>query len=142
VGDDEKITQSEVLFFQVVSMFQLAAMQQMGKMPNPLTNRIERALDQAKMSVDILSMLKEKTAGNLSKREQEYLGKALFECQMNYLDELKRPEAGAGEAASRGTGEDEGREPGREPRAPDEGPPKGPQAPEGGPGSGPGGEET
>jgi hypothetical protein len=102
VEEDEKLPQGEILFLQVVSMFQAAAMQQMGKIPSPLTGRIERDLEQAKMSVDILAMLKEKTAGNLTKRESGYLGKALFECQMNYLDELKRPEP---EAAGGGDGE-------------------------------------
>lgn len=91
VSDDEKLTRDEFLFFQVVSMLQMAAMQQMGKLPNPLSQRIERDLDQAKASIDVLSMLKEKTAGNLNKRESEYLGKVLFESQMNYLDELKKP---------------------------------------------------
>lgn len=100
--EDEKLPQGEILFLQVVSMFQAAAVQQMGKIPSPLTGRIERDLEQAKMSVDILAMLKEKTAGNLTKRESGYLGKALFECQMNYLDELKRP---APEAAEGGDGE-------------------------------------
>ncbi len=102
MSDDEKPTQGEILFFQIVSMFQLAAMQQMGKIPNPLTHRIERDLEQAKMSVDILAMLKGKTAGNLTRHEQEYLGKALFECQMNYLDELKRPDPGVGEPTGGG----------------------------------------
>lgn len=61
----------------------------MGKIPNPMTNEIEKDMDQAKMSVDILAMLKEKTKGNLSKHEDEYLSKLVFECQMNYVDELK-----------------------------------------------------
>jgi hypothetical protein len=89
VADDANVSRDDVLFIQVISMFQVAAMQQMGKIPNPMTNEIEKDLDQAKMSVDILAMLKKKTAGNLSKREDEYLGKIVFECQMNYLDELK-----------------------------------------------------
>jgi len=119
VSDGDKPPRGELLFYQVVSMFQLAAMQQMGKIPNPLSNRIERDLDQAKMTVDILSMLKEKTAGNLTRQEQECLGKALFECQMNYLDELKRPAPEAGErggegpeGGSGGTQEGESRGPG------------------------------
>ncbi len=91
MSDDS--SRSEILFLQVVAMFQVAAMQQMGKIPNPLTSRIERDLDQARATVDILGMLKDKTHGNLTKREEDYLGKVLFECQMNYLDELKKPDA-------------------------------------------------
>jgi len=64
----------------------------MGKLPNPLTNTIERDLEQARISVDILGMIKEKTKGNLNENEAEFLNKVVFESQMNYLDELKKPE--------------------------------------------------
>ena len=106
MNDDERPLHDEILFLQVVSMFQIAAMQQMGKIPSPLTNEIERDLDQAKVSVDILAMLKKKTRGNLTEREDEYLGKALFESQMNYIDELKRPKEEAREKTGEGSKEE------------------------------------
>jgi hypothetical protein len=108
VGDDEKSLRGEILFLHVVSMFQLAAMQQMGKIPNPLTNEIERDLEQARMSVDILAMLKGKTKGNLTRREEEHLGKAVFESQMNYLDELKKSREEAEGKTGEKTGEKTG----------------------------------
>lgn len=80
----------EHLFIHLVMMFQVAAMQQLGKVMNPVTNKIERDLDQAKFSIDTISMLKAKTKGNLTPQEEEYLGKVLFELQMNYVDELDR----------------------------------------------------
>jgi hypothetical protein len=92
VSDDKNAAQNELLFVQVVSMFQVAALQHMGKLPNPVTNAIERDLEQARISVDILSMLKEKTEGNLNDNEKEFLGKVVFESQMNFLEELKKPE--------------------------------------------------
>ncbi len=106
MNDDRQSLHDEVLFLQVVSMFQIAAMQQMGKIPNPLTHEIERDLDQAKLSIDILAMLKKKTQSNLSERENEYLGKALFESQMNYVDELKRPAEESGGEAGEGSKEE------------------------------------
>ncbi len=81
---------SEQLFIHLVMMFHVAAMQQLGKVMNPITNKIERELEQAKFSIDTISMLKEKTKGNLSPSEEEYLGKVLFELQMNYVDEVDR----------------------------------------------------
>jgi hypothetical protein len=78
------------IFLHLVTMFQVAAMQQLGKVMNPVTNKIERDLEQAKFSIDIISMLKEKTKGNLSPAEEEYLGKIVFELQMNYVDEVDR----------------------------------------------------
>jgi len=99
--DDEQLSRDEMLFLELVSMFQIAALQQLGKIPSPLTGKAERDLDQAKISVDMLGMIEARTKGNLSERETEFLGKVLFESRMNYLDEMKKP----GEKPSEGTGE-------------------------------------
>ena len=82
---------NQALFVQLASMFYTAAMQQMGKLINPITQKIERDLDQAKISIDILGMLESRTRGNLSDEEQRFLEHALFELRMNYLDEAKKP---------------------------------------------------
>jgi len=78
----------ELLFIQLASMLHFAAMQSLGKLPNPVTDKIERDLVQAKISIDTLEMLQEKTKGNLSSTEAEFLDKILFELHMNYVDEL------------------------------------------------------
>ena len=44
--------EKEGLFMQLVLMFQTAAMQQMGKVINPLTKKIEKDLAQAKFSIE------------------------------------------------------------------------------------------
>ncbi len=115
---DEKVSNGEILFVQVVSMFQVAAMQHMGKLPNPVTGEIERDMEQAKISVDILGMFQGKTQGNLSQREEEFLKTALFEAQMNYVDELKRSKEAAGkeedEVDEKPAGDKESEEPAEE----------------------------
>jgi hypothetical protein len=100
--DDEQVSRDEVLFLQLVSMFQIAALQQLGKIPNPLNGKTERDLDQAKISVDMLGMIESRTKGNLTEREKEFLGKVLFESRMNYLDEMKRPAEEQGGGAREG----------------------------------------
>ena len=106
MGESETITQDQMndfLFAQLVMMFQGAAYQQMGKVMNPATNKIERDLDQAKSSIDILGMLEAKTMGNLNDNEQKMLEHALYELRMNYVEEVKKgtettdPEAAAEE---------------------------------------------
>ena len=52
---------NEFLFMQLVMMFQGAAYQQMGKVMNPATQKVERNLEQAKGSIDMIGMLEEKT---------------------------------------------------------------------------------
>jgi len=89
----EEVTQkqmNEALFMQLVMMFQGAAMQQIGKIVNPISGKAERDLDQAKMSIDILGMLQEKTKGNVNEHEKKFLDHLLFELRMNYVDEVNK----------------------------------------------------
>lgn len=85
--------QDELLFMQLVMMFQGMALQNLGKVMNPMTNQVERNLEQAKNMVDILGMLDAKTKGNLSDNEQKLMEHVLFELRMNYVDELKKDDA-------------------------------------------------
>ena len=68
-------------------------MQQLGKIADPVSNEIVKDLDQAKFSIDILDALKEKTQGNLTDPEREFLDKILFELHMNYVDEVNISES-------------------------------------------------
>ena len=54
------VQQNELLFMQLVMMFQGMAMQQLGKVMNPMTQKVERDLGQAKNFIDLLSMIEKK----------------------------------------------------------------------------------
>jgi len=82
---------NEIMFTQVVLMFHTAAMQQLGKLKNPLTDAIERDLGAAQNSIDLLDMLKEKTKGNLSEEESRLLVQVIRELKLNYVDEANKP---------------------------------------------------
>lgn len=81
---------NEILFMQIVGMFQASALQNMGKVMNPATQKTERDLAQSKGAIDILGMLQAKTEGNLSQGEQQMLERTLFELRMNYVDEINK----------------------------------------------------
>jgi hypothetical protein len=93
------------LFLGLVHSFQAAAMQQMGKILNPFTEKMERDLKQARLSIDMLEMLQERTSGNLTGEESRFLTHVLTELRLNYVAELDedrkqavaKPEAGAAE---------------------------------------------
>ena len=85
----------DMLFAQLVLMFQTAAMQHMGKLKNPLRDKIERDLDEARISIDFLEMLSEKKKGNLSPDEQRYLDTTLRDLRLNYVEEVAKDEAAA-----------------------------------------------
>jgi len=82
------------LFVGLVQSFQAAAMQQMGKIMNPYTQKIERDLLQAQISIEMLEMLKTRTSGNLTGEEARYLDHALTELKLNYVAERERDEKG------------------------------------------------
>ena len=108
VGPDMKSLWSH--FVQLVLSFHAAAWQQMGKVASIMTGKIERDLNMAKHSIDMLGMLEEKTKGNLTEDEEKYLKHTLYELRMNYLDEMKKgpekKEEGA-ESAQEKSGEEE-----------------------------------
>jgi hypothetical protein len=101
---------NELQFIQLVLMFQGAAYQHMGKVMNPVTNKVERDLAQAKNAIDILGMLEAKTKGNLTDNEARLLEHSLYELRMNYVDEMNKgePESeGADEGAEKEAASDE-----------------------------------
>jgi hypothetical protein len=93
---DEK-QKNEIMFTQLVLMFHTAAMQQLGKLKNPLAGTLERNLEAAQTSIDLLEMLKEKTQGHLSANESRLLLQVLQELKLNYVDEAAKPEPPAEE---------------------------------------------
>ncbi len=80
----------ELMFTQLVLSFQAAAWQQLGKVPSVISGKIERDIEMAKHSIDMLGMLEAKTKGNLTESEDKYLQHVLYELRLNYLDELKK----------------------------------------------------
>lgn len=80
------------LFMYLISTFELAAMQAMGKLANPMTNKVERNLEQAQFSIDVLDMIKEKSKGNLSEYENRFLDNTLGQLKLNFIDEKQKPD--------------------------------------------------
>ncbi|MBW6484780.1 MAG: DUF1844 domain-containing protein [Syntrophobacterales bacterium] len=60
-----------------------------GDFPDPATKKPARNLIAAKQTIDILSMLKEKTEGNLEQAEKKMLEDVLYELRMRYVKEAE-----------------------------------------------------
>ena len=86
------IGKNEYLFQHLVAMFQTLALQQLGKLINPITGKLERDLHQARITIDMLQMMQAKTAGNLDDNEKRLLDTVVMDLQMNYIDEMQRAE--------------------------------------------------
>ncbi|MFH1360573.1 MAG: DUF1844 domain-containing protein [Candidatus Omnitrophota bacterium] len=85
-GDDSL----EINFLSYMTSLAYQAMVFLGEIPNPLDNKVEKNLQQAKLLIDTLSMLKDKTKGNLNHQEDVALGQLLYELQMKYVDVLNQ----------------------------------------------------
>ncbi len=84
------MAENQVLFFQLVLGLQSAAWMMLGKVANPMTGKVEKNLEGAKLNIDLLLMLQEKTKGNLTGDEEEFLANAIQQLQVNYVDEVKK----------------------------------------------------
>ena len=87
-------TTNEVLFMQLVMQNQQIAIMSMGKLKHPVTDKVERNLELAKISIDTLDMLKVKTKGNLSEYEGKFLDEVIRELKLNYVEEVNKDQDG------------------------------------------------
>lgn len=72
-----------------ITTLSLQASIALGQVPNPVTNKTEMDLTQAKFLIDTLGMLQEKTKGNLTKDESGFLENLLYELRTVYLNKNK-----------------------------------------------------
>lgn len=76
----------ELNFLNYITSLGFQAMIFLGEMPHPVSQQMEKNLDQAKMIIDTLVMLKEKTKGNLNEQEDNILGVSAYELQLKYVE--------------------------------------------------------
>jgi uncharacterized protein DUF1844 len=87
----DKITNTQLFMGLVYSLTQSAFIS-LGKLPDPMTGKIERNLPQASQTIDLLAALQEKTKGNLEEDEDKFLSRTISDLRLNYVDEVNKPE--------------------------------------------------
>jgi hypothetical protein len=89
--DDRASTQEEyfpeVTFSSFVLSLSTTVMYHLGDFPDPTTKKAERNLAAAKQTIDMLSMLRNKTTGNLDTDEKQLLEGILYELMIRYVKE-------------------------------------------------------
>jgi hypothetical protein len=85
--------QHEAMFLQFVLSLLQSGMMQLGKVMNPMTKTIDKDLAGVQGTIELLTMLREKTRNNLSKAEADVLGSAISSLQLNYVDEMNAAKA-------------------------------------------------
>ncbi len=79
-------------FASMVFFFASIALQHLGVIKNPLTDKVEKNLEIAKYTIDTLDLIKEKTEGNLTKEEDSLLASTLADLRLTYVKEKEKGE--------------------------------------------------
>jgi len=87
-------------FIEFVMMQAQNAALFLGQIPNPQTGKGEVNLELAKMFIDQLGMIQEKTRGNLTKEEEAVLKNTLSNLQMAFVEVSKEMREGKTESVA------------------------------------------
>ncbi|MGD9303779.1 MAG: DUF1844 domain-containing protein [Desulfobacterales bacterium] len=77
----------EINFPTFVASLNASALVHLGVIDDPASGGKSKNLPMAKQTIDILSMLEEKTAGNLAKDEADMLKNVLYDLRIMYVKE-------------------------------------------------------
>ena len=87
---EEQLKKEDQLFIHLVNTFVQSAWISLGKVKNPVSDSLERNMEQATYYIDLLDMLQTKMKGNLSEWEEQYIIHSLSELKLNFIDEQKK----------------------------------------------------
>jgi hypothetical protein len=75
----------EVNFSTLIMSLSSSALLHFGEIPDPVSGEKKKDLPLAKHAIDTISMLKEKTQGNLTEDEQKFLDSILTDLKWRYV---------------------------------------------------------
>jgi len=80
----------EINFTSFIFSLSTTAMYHFGDFPDPVAKETRRNLPAAKQTIDILTLLKTKTEGNLDEDEKQLLDGILYELRMRFVKETAK----------------------------------------------------
>ena len=86
-GQGRTYTLPKIDFSTFVLSINSSALVQLGLIEDPSTGQKTKNIPLAKQTIDILGMLEEKSAGNLTEDEENILKNILYELRMLYVKE-------------------------------------------------------
>ncbi|HOE10235.1 MAG TPA: DUF1844 domain-containing protein [bacterium] len=86
---NEQSAPREVTFQDFVFMMSTSALVGLGHVPNPVTNKYETDLESVRHTISLLTMIQQKTKGNLTSDEDDMLERVLHELRMGFLAKAK-----------------------------------------------------
>lgn len=92
LSEDQK---QKALFITLIQQYQMQGWVSLGKLKNPTTDKFERNLDLARLSIEMLEMLKVKTSRNLNQDETELITQTISDLKLSYASESNKKSATA-----------------------------------------------
>lgn len=83
-------TLPEINFSTFVISLSTQALMHLGEIADPLSGKVEKDFPVAKQMIDIISLLHEKTRGNLDPGEQQLMDDVLYDLRMRYVEAVKQ----------------------------------------------------
>ena len=80
----------EVSFGLFITGLMMEAVMALGDLENPVTHKKDTNLQHAKILIDTLEMLKDKTKNNLDKEEDEALSSILYDLRMRFVNKANK----------------------------------------------------
>jgi hypothetical protein len=80
----------EITLSTFVMSLSTQALMCLGEIPSPLTDKTETDLDAVREFIDILSMLQEKTRGNVDAAEARLFEKVLYDLRMRFVEKARK----------------------------------------------------
>ena len=85
-----RVPASQIDFSTLVLSLATGALIHLGLTPDPTTQKTEKNIELAKQNIDILSLLKEKTKGNVTAEEEKLIENLLTETRLRFVEVQKR----------------------------------------------------
>jgi hypothetical protein len=90
VNESTQPSRQTWLLMNLVLGLQQSGMMALGKLKNPITQKVEVQLELARDTIDTLATIEARTQGNLLPDEARTLKQVLTDLRMNYVEELKK----------------------------------------------------
>ena len=76
-------------FISILFSYVHTALIYLGDLEDPIQKKSTQNLEGAQQMIDILDLMQQKTRGNLSKEETQYLESALYDLRMRFMTKAK-----------------------------------------------------
>lgn len=84
----------DVTFLNYITSLGFQAMIFLGDIDNPVTQKKEENLEQARFLIDTMNMLRDKTKSNLTPQEENLLNASIYELQMRFVEKKGKSSGG------------------------------------------------